>query len=526
MSEANGADAVLGHVLLAFEGTDLSPATAGRLAARPAAGATLFRHLNVVDPGQLRALTDAIQRLAPPGSPFLVGIDQEGGQLRGLGPESTPFAGNMALGAADDVGLAERVARAIGLELRACGVNVNYAPVCDLATNPANPSVGVRSFGDDPDRVAPLVAAFVRGHVAAGVAATLKHFPGNGGAALDSHHQLAALDASRERLVAAELAPFRAGIAAGASLVMSGHVAVPALTGRPDLPATLARSVMHDLLRDELDFSGVAVSDAFDMAGLGAGDARAALAADGLNAGLDLILSGPADAGRADLEDALLEASARGAVDPAASAAALARVAALRSRVADVAQPELDIVGSAEHRALARELAERSLTLVRDTADLLPLPPAPEASIAVVMPRPTDITPADTSSAERAGLASAIRRRHTQVTEHVVAPDPDDAEIAAVVSATRGEDLLVVATAAASLQPGQSRLARALLATGRPTVTVALRTPWDLLTYPESTTHACTYSLLEPSLEALAGALFGERGFPGRLPVRIDGLDR
>lgn len=524
MREARGGEAVLGRLLLAFEGTDLPPATAARLAARPAAGVTLYRHLNVVDPSQLRALTDAIQRLAPRAMPFLVAIDQEGGQLLGMGAASTPFAGNMALGAADDAELTERVAGALGRELRACGVNVNYAPVCDLATNPANPSLGVRSFGDDPGRVAPLVAAFVRGLAAAGVAATLKHFPGKGGAALDTHHQLATLDASRERFFAVELEPFRAGLAAGASLVMSGHVSAPALTGQPELPATLSRAVMHDLLRHDLQFSGVALSDAFDMGALGATGTRAALAVDGLNAGLDLVLCGPADAGRPELDDALLTAAARETLDLSAGTAALARVASLRRRLADEPRPDLASVGSAEHRALAAELAQRSLTLVRDTAGLLPLRLAPDTSIGVVMPRPTDITPADTSSSERPGLAAAVRRRHARVTEYVVEPDPDDGEIAAVVATTRGHDLLVVATIAASLQPGQSRMARALLATGLPTVTVALRTPWDLLTYPEAGTHVCAYSILEPSLEALAGALFGELGFPGRLPVRIVGM--
>jgi beta-N-acetylhexosaminidase len=524
VSEAGGAGAVLGRLLLAFDGTDLLQATAARLATRPVAGVTLYRHLNVVDPGQLRALTDAIQGLAPHGLPFLIAIDQEGGQLLGLGPASTPFAGNMALGAADDAALTERVASAIGAELRACGVTVNYAPVCDLATNAANGSLGVRSFGDDPSRVAPLVAAFVRGLEATGVAATLKHFPGMGDAALDTHRQLATVDASRERFDAVELEPFRAGLAAGASLVMSGHFAAPGLTGRGDVPATLSREVIHDLLRDDLRFGGVAVSDAFDMGALGAPRARPARVVDGLRAGLDVILAGPADAGRPELEDALLAAESSGALDPAAANAALARIAALRRRQ-DTPQPGLDVVGSTEHRALATELAERSLTLVRDTAGLLPLRLAAEASIGVVIPRPVNLTPADTSSAERPGLGAAIHRRHARVTEYVVAPDPDDAEIAAVVASARGHDLLVVATIAASLQPRQSVLVRALLATGLPTVTAALRTPWDLPTYPEASTHVCTYSILEPSLEALAGALFGEHGFPGRLPVRI-AMDR
>lgn len=525
-AEAIGADAVLGRLLLAFAGTDLPPAGAALLRDRPAAGVALYRHLNVSEPPQLRALTDAIQRLAPPGLPFLVAIDQEGGQLLGLGPASTGFAGNMALGAVADDDLAERVGEAIGLELLACGVNVNFAPVCDLATNPANRSLGVRSFGDDPARVGALVAATVRGMARAGVASTLKHFPGLGDAAVDSHHGLATVDASAEQLHARELEPFRAGIAAGAELVMSAHLAVPGVTGDPAVPATLSPVVMGGLLRDALGFEGVTLSDAFDMGGLGNPKTRPALAGAALSAGIDLILAGPADADGGELQASLEGASAAGLVDPERTARALGRVIALRRRVARVPRPDPSVVGGAAHRALATELAERALTLVRDDAALLPLAPSPDETVGVVTPRPANLTPADTSSAVAAGLAAAIRRRHPRVIEVIVEPDPDEGEIARAMVALAGADLLVVGTAGASFLPGQAEFARALLGLDLPTVTVALRTPWDLATYPRATTHVCTYSILEPSVEALAGAIFGERGFPGSLPVAIGNVAR
>ena len=191
-------DAVLGRLMLAFDGFDLPEPMRTRLSTRPAAGISLFRHVNVESPPQLRDLTDAIQALAPDGLPFLIAADQETGQLVGLGAASTPFAGAMALGAVGDAGLAERVGAAVGRELRAAGVNVNYAPVCDLATDPANPGLGVRSFGDDPERAGELVAAFVRGHAASGVATTLKHFPGIGALGGDTHHELVAVDADAD----------------------------------------------------------------------------------------------------------------------------------------------------------------------------------------------------------------------------------------------------------------------------------------------------------------------------------------
>jgi len=524
MEEPGDDTAVLGQLMLAFEGMQLPEPMATRLRDRPAAGVTLFRHANVQDPGQLRELTDAIQRQAPAALPFLIAIDQEGGQLSGLGAASTPFAGAMALGAVDDEDLAERVGAAIGRELRAAGANVNYAPVCDLATNPANPALGVRAFGDDPDRAAALVAAVVRGHAASGVAATLKHFPGIGEISADTHHGAAAVDVDSERLRARELVPFRAGIEAGAAIVMCGHAAVPALTGREDLPATVAPPIVTALLRDELAFSGVAISDALNMRALAQDDAgRAIEAIAALRAGLDLLLLTAGPEGAA-LEEALVLASSRGLLQAAHVATSLGRVAKLRRALSAAAAdggPELSVIGGAAHRALADELARRSITLVRDDAGLLPLAPDPAAELFVVMPQPADLTPADTSSTVPPGLADAIRRHHSRVTAQVVAQDPDATEIAAARAAAASSDVIVIGTISASLQPGQVALVDALLALGRPTVTVALRTPWDLEAYPAATTHACTYSVLEPSLTALADAIFGRAPFPGRLPVGL-----
>jgi beta-N-acetylhexosaminidase len=513
-------EAVLGRLMLAFDGMTLPESMTSRLRSRPAAGVTLFRHVNVADPGQLRNLTDAIQAPAPPQTPFLIAIDQEGGQLAGLGDAATPFAGAMALGAAGDASLAERVGAAVGLELRAAGVNLNYAPVCDLATDPANPGLGVRSFGDDPGAAGELVAAVVRGHAASGVATTLKHFPGIGALSADTHHGLVAVEADASLLRSRELIPFRRGIEAGADLVMSSHAAVPAIGGAADLPATGDRAVVTGLLRDELGFGGVAISDAFNMRALAqdpTGRVIEAIAA--LSAGLDLLLL-TADPAGAGLDDALVLAASRGLVT--GTDAALGRIAALRRRLAGSADaaPEPSVIGCVAHRALAAELARRSITLVRDDG-LIPLHPSPSDEILVVMPRPVDLTPADTSSTVAAGLAAAIRRHHPRVSEHLVDWDPDAGQLAAARAAAAGAHLLVIGTISASLAPGQVALVEALLALGLPTVTVALRTPWDLDAYPAARTHACTYSILEPSLTALADGLFGRAPFPGRLPVRL-----
>jgi beta-N-acetylhexosaminidase len=523
MANVTDDHAVLGRLMLAFDGPTLPGPMATRLRGRPAAGVTLFRHANVESPSQLRSLADAIQALAPVGMPFLVAVDQEGGQLVGLGAASTPFAGAMALGAAADTDLAERVGAATGRELRAAGVNVNYAPVCDLATDPANPGLGVRSFGDDPELAGRLVAAVVRGHAASGVATTLKHFPGIGAVAADTHHGLVGVDVDADILRARELVPFRHGVEAGAEFVMSSHAAVPAIGGRHDLPATGDPAVVA-LLRDELGFAGVAISDAFNMRALAQGaSGRAIEAIAALRAGLDLLLLTSDPAG-AELDDALVLAAARGLLPQPETHTSLARVAALRRRLAvppAEGEPDPAVIGNADHRSLADELARRSITLVRDDAGLLPLQLAEPNEVVVVMPRPADLTPADTSSTVAPALAEAIRRHHPRVVEHLVDWDPDGGQIAAARAAAEGADVLVLGTISASLSPGQIALVDALLSLGKRTVTVALRTPWDIDAYPASTTHACTYSILEPSLTALADGLFGRAPFPGRLPVRV-----
>lgn len=523
---ASDADDVLGQVMLAFEGEQLPGWLRRRLRDAPAAGVTLFRHANVRSPAQVRELTDEIRAAAAGHLPPLVATDQEGGQLNALGEGTTPFPGNMALGATGDADLAERGGRAIGRELRALGVTVNYAPCVDVATNPANPTLGVRSFGGDPDLVARLGAAFVRGMRSAGVAATAKHFPGGGDAAQDTHHGLASLAHAPERFAAVELVPFRAAIEAGVDVVMSGHFAVPALTSRPTLPATLSAAVMDRLLRRDLGFRGVTITDALDMRALGQGEALLVEVVAAVRAGVDLLLCTPDRRALQRIEDGLRRAAERGLFEQAGLRRSRSRVARLRRRLGAVAAPGLDVVGCSDHQALAREVAERSITLVRNEAGILPFEARREGGVRVVavMPAPRDLTPADTSSTVPAGLGAALRRRIASVREVVTSNPPTDDEIAAVRELVSGHDLVVVGTTNAAPGDRQARLVAALLGVPTPVLTVALRAPYDLAAYPAAPTHVCTYSILTPSLEALSDALVGAIPFRGRLPAAVPGL--
>ncbi|CAM5320156.1 beta-N-acetylhexosaminidase OS=Streptomyces alboniger OX=132473 GN=CP975_23855 PE=3 SV=1 [Streptomyces alboniger] len=216
---------------------------------------------NIASPDQLAALT---AQLRTERDDVLVAIDEEGGDVTRLEVRTgSSFPGNHALGAVDDVELTREVARELGRRLAACGVNFNWAPSADVNSNPGNPVIGVRSFGAAPDLVARHTAAYVTGLQSAGVAACTKHFPGHGDTAIDSHHALPRIDADVSVLHDRELTPFRAAIAAGTRAVMTAHILVPALD--PERPATLSRRVLTDLLRGELGYDGLIVTDGMEM---------------------------------------------------------------------------------------------------------------------------------------------------------------------------------------------------------------------------------------------------------------------
>jgi beta-N-acetylhexosaminidase len=485
--------------LIAFEGLGVDQNLRRLLADPRVAGVTLYGRLNIDNAEQTRRLTEDIQKAA--GRPLLIAVDQEGGQLTAAGPETTHFAGNMALGATGDPGLAEQVGRAIGTELRALGITVNYAPVADVASRPWNPSLGIRAFGEEPALVGEMTAAMVAGLQSAGVAATIKHFPGKGEATVDPHHGLPVLDLDLDRLERVEFPPFRAGIEAGAHLLMVGHYGLPAVIGDRTTPTSISEVAIKELIRGRLGYEGVIVTDALDMGGFGSAATELPL-----SAGADLLLYGPAQVGSLP--------SWRGEVNP--------RLEKLSTWISAHEQPPLTAVGASDHQALAATLARRSLTLVRDSPGLLPIKIGADDRILAVMPRPTDLTPADTSSMVQPGLASAIRTRHRFTTELLINQEPSQSEIGAVLEAAANHDLIVAGTIDAGA--GQAEFVETLVETGKPVVAVALRTPYDLARYPTAGTYVCTYGIHPASMEALAAALFGEASMSGRLPAAVPGL--
>ncbi|AEB43993.1 glycoside hydrolase family 3 protein [Micromonospora maris] len=288
MSASNGNLAALATAVLqpGFVGT-VPPDWVRRWLGDGLGSVVLFSR-NVVDPEQVSALTAALRAERPD---VIVAIDEEAGdvtRIESVRGSSRP--GNLALGIVDDPALTEEVARDLGAELAAAGVTLNYAPDADVNSNPDNPVIGVRSFGADAALVARHTTAWVRGLQSSGVAACAKHFPGHGDTHVDSHHDLPRITADRARLDAVELAPFRAAVAAGVQAVMTGHLLVPALD--PHLPATLSSRILGGLLREELGFSGVVVTDGIEMQAVAGRYGLAGAVVRALAAGADAICVG------------------------------------------------------------------------------------------------------------------------------------------------------------------------------------------------------------------------------------------
>jgi len=508
--------------LLSFDGQQPPTGFLELVRRHPIGGVVLFRHLNIETPAQVCELTAALQSAVRQAgqSPLLIAADQEGGQLTAIG-EATPFPGNMALGAVASPDLAQRVGAAIGRELAAMGVNVDFAPVVDVNCNPRNPVIGVRSFGEDPALVGRLGAAMIAGLQAAGVAATAKHFPGLGDTDIDAHFGTPVLPFDEARLRRVELPPFAAAVKAGARLVMTAHAALPALHAGADLPATLSPRVLQELLRGELGFTGVIVTDALDMRSVEQGTELTVECLAAARAGADLLMLASHSARFGDIYASLLHAVRRGLLDAGEVLSSAKRILALKEWLAAQERPPFEVIGCREHQDLALEAAAQSLTLVRDRKGWLPLRLAPDQRLLVILPRPADLTPADTSSYVTIGLADELRAYHPQVDETECPMDPTDEDVAALRARAEKYDAILVGTINASAHPGQAAVVRALVGNGSPIIVAALRLPYDLETFPEAPAFVCTYSIQPPSMKALARALVGQAGFPGRLPVTV-----
>jgi beta-N-acetylhexosaminidase len=497
--------------------------------------------------------------------PLFVSSDLEMGM--GMRFDDTPWwAPNMAVAATGDAKWAQLQGEATAQQARAMGVNWLFAPTVDVNNNSDNPVINTRSFGEDPGQVAEFTKAFIAGAQGAGAMACAKHFPGHGDTATDSHIGLPVVDVSRERLMNLELIPFRAAIEARVGGVMSAHIALPQVepelaaavrplsvgeaatteftsktesnTASVTLPATLSPKILTGLLREALKFQGVIVTDAMNMAGVAARYTPAEAAIKAIKAGVDLIEKSPdIDAAIAGIKEAIQ----KGEITEARVTASVERLLRAKAALGLHMKRKVDlndvdrVVNNPRFNEIAQQIADHSITLVRDEQMLLPLKLADNSNQPARKGKILNLTFTDEDDRTVARVfVEELRQRAGTVESFVIDAKAPEADIERALSrvSAGGFDVVIYSLAvrarsgkgSVALPPAGKRIADRLIASRAPLMVISFGNPYLLTAIPNSPSYLLAYSPFPVSQRAAAKALLGEIEINGKLPVSLPGL--
>ncbi len=484
------------------------------------------RTIQKAQPYQVAAFLNKMQRLA--GVPLMVAGDFERGasmRLEGV----TVFPHAMAFGAAGDPDLTRAEGEITAREARAVGVQWIFYPVADVNSNPDNPIINIRSFGENPDDVARHIRAFIEGAHSDKknyALTTAKHFPGHGDTSVDTHVGLATITADRERLERLEFVPFKAAISAGVDAIMTAHIAVPAIAP-PDVPATLSPAILTGLLRKDLGFKGLVVTDALEMGGIAKGFSSGEACVRALEAGADGLIM-PTDPDAAI--KAVLAAEQSGRLTRARIQESVAKILSAkekvgldRKRFVDV-EALNDVIDSPEANEKAQEVSDRAVTLVRNNGNSVPLA-APDQACFVVMPE-------SRYGSEGQIFTQQVRKRAARASVVSLDPSMPREVIDDMLGRLAGcGSYAVAAFAPVTASRGSVGLGgelphaiETMTASGKPVILIALGNPYLLRNFPNVSAYLATFSTVPPSEIAAAKALFGEIPIRGHLPVSIPGM--
>ena len=477
---------------------------------------------NVENPTQLATYSNQLQTVATQTGlhvPLTIATDQEQGVVVRIGPPATQFGGNMAHGASRSTADARTAAGITGRELKAMGIRQDYAPVADVNVNALNPVIGVRSFSSNPQLVSDMTVAQVQGYQRdAGITATAKHFPGHGDTRDDSHTALPTINHTLEQWNTIDAPPFKAAIKAGIDSIMTAHIVVPSLDPSGD-PATLSKPILTGVLRNQLGFKGLIITDALEMAAVRAkyGDAEVAVRA--IEAGADQLLLPPAP----DVQfQAVVDAVKSGRISERRIDESLLRILLLKLKNGVLFQPFVDpakiatTVGTPASLATAQTIVDKSVTLVKNDTNTLPL--SNESRKILV----TGWGVTTTQS-----LATSLAKRGAITTVAQTGATPSDAAITDAVTKAQANDVTIVLTQKAwdttvtDKLAKQQKLVKDLLATGKTVIVVAVRDPYDIAYFDAAPTYLATYGYAAVSMESLTKVLCGEISPTGKLPVDI-----
>ena len=478
------------------------------------------------EPYALAAFINRMQRMAK--VPLLVSADLERGASMRVN-DTTPFPHAMAFGAAGDPGLVRAEGQVTAVEARALGIQWVLFPVADVNNNPDNPVINTRSYGEDPQMVSAMVKAYIEGAHSDKknyVLTTAKHFPGHGDTAEDTHLNLVTVSADRDRLEHTELVPFRAAIEAGVDSIMTAHIAVPALAP-PDLPATLAPQILTDLLRNQLGFKGLVITDALEMGGIANGYSTGEAAVRALQAGADTLLEPPDPDAALKAVIAAVESGrlTRRRIQESVIKilSAKERLGLDRKRLVDL-EAIGDLVDSPEANERAQEVADRAITVVRNSGNLVPLA-APERACYFVMAE-------SRNSSEGQAFVQEVRKRVPKASVLSLDPSMSLAAMADSQAKLPACDTYAVAAfssaaayrGALGIASDLSQILRVLIDSGKPVVLIAFGNPYLLRDFPNVAASIAAFSTVPVSEVAAVRALFGQINIAGHLPVTIPGL--
>jgi beta-N-acetylhexosaminidase len=446
------------------------------------------------------------------GLPLFVAVDQEPGPISHLKDGFTQFPTPTLITATGDPELAYKVGQAIGDELVAVGVNMNLSPIADLETNPKNPIILRRSFGNDAALVSPMIGAVVQGSQAAGVLATAKHFPGHGDSSADSHTGLPVIDLSRERLENVELAPFRAAIEAEVAAIMVAHIWYPALEAEAGLPASLSTNIVTGLLREEMGYQGLIITDALDMDAIDTAYTYSEAVVKAIQAGVDLVISAHIglESQQAAIQ-AVVDAVKSGVISEARVNESVARILAAKEKYGILDWKALDPLSASEnidlegHAAIIDEMFRAGVTVAFDRENMLPLAEDKSVGIAYLT--------------SRYQIVQECGQYQSDIRWAGVSDSPTESEIATTVVTANLADTMIVFTQNADENQQQQALVQAL--PPEKTVVVALFSLYDITTFPGIAGYMVTYSPARPAVPAACGILFGAIPANGQLAVSL-----
>lgn len=500
-------------LLLGFGGTEMDAAIGAFLEEMEPGGVALFTR-NITGPEQTMKLVQGIRShdVVVGGRPLVpfIAVDQEGGTVVRLKSQAAVLPSAMALGAVDDVELAREVGRTLGADLVAWGFNMNLAPVLDVNSNPKNPVIGIRSFGGDARRVAEIGVAYAQGLGEAGVIAVAKHFPGHGDTDVDSHYGLPILHHDRERLFDVELRPFARAFAEGLPAIMTAHIVLPLIAEGDDVPATVSHKVLTGLLREELAYDGLVITDGLEMQGIvdrGVGEA----AVEAVVAGADMVMVLWSADKKREVRQALLDAARSGRLPADRVDQAVRRVLEAKARAGLFSRPVVDVQSArrqlAHHdRRALLEVARRAVTVVKDSHRSLPLGKGSVVAVAAAQPAFLQEIAAHTK-------ARTLSLSWTPSKERV------RKDAARLVELAKDADVVVV-----GMQNGDhAALVRAVQQAwpDKPIVVVSFGSPYLIYSFPTISTYVCAFGWRDDSAKAAGRVVTGSLAAVGHLPVTL-----